>query len=421
MSRLVRKIGEFNKSVLTLAAGTAVAQIIPVAISPILTRMYLPSDFGILALFIAISSVLGVIACARYELAIMLPDNEDDALAVSVLALFVATLFSCFLVVVFLIFGEWLGGFWEGRLQGWIYLIPLVVWFMAIFSVLNYFFSRRKKYREIALSNIYKSILSAGAQLVLGAFKFGASGLLVGQVVGVVFGSFRMLGSYCREPGLKRYLRAGDLFKQAAKYKDFPMYSIWAALANALSISSVGVLISVYYSVAALGMYALVQRILGGPIVLVSSSFGQVFYQRASVELRETGGVYVSFIGTLKKLVLVSFVPFLVLFFFVEDLVSVVFGPDWLAAGKYAQILVPVFAVRFVVSPLSLVNQVLQNNRIGMCWQIVLLIGTALSVAVSAVLGASIEDGLLALSVFSTFWYLVLLYWIFPRKPIVVS
>jgi len=41
---------EFAKNVLTLMTGTTIAQAIPIAISPILTRIYTPEDFGVFAL-----------------------------------------------------------------------------------------------------------------------------------------------------------------------------------------------------------------------------------------------------------------------------------------------------------------------------------------------------------------------------------
>ena len=66
---------EFSKNVLTLMTGATIAQAIPIAISPILTRIYTPEDFGIFALFIAITTIFGTIANGRYELAIMLPKN----------------------------------------------------------------------------------------------------------------------------------------------------------------------------------------------------------------------------------------------------------------------------------------------------------------------------------------------------------
>lgn len=49
--------GEFTRNVLTLMTGTTIAQAIPVAISPILTRIYTPQDFGIFALFVSIGDI----------------------------------------------------------------------------------------------------------------------------------------------------------------------------------------------------------------------------------------------------------------------------------------------------------------------------------------------------------------------------
>ena len=71
---------EFSKNVLTLMTGTTIAQTIPVAISPILTRIYTPEDFGIFAIYLAITAILGNIVSGRYELAIMIPKKDEDAI-----------------------------------------------------------------------------------------------------------------------------------------------------------------------------------------------------------------------------------------------------------------------------------------------------------------------------------------------------
>jgi O-antigen/teichoic acid export membrane protein len=70
---------EFTRNVLTLMTGTTIAQVIPIAISPILTRLYSPEDFGEFALFIAIASIFGFIANGRYEMALMLPKKDENA------------------------------------------------------------------------------------------------------------------------------------------------------------------------------------------------------------------------------------------------------------------------------------------------------------------------------------------------------
>ena len=78
--KIIKKKSEFTKNIVTLMTGTAIAQAIPIAISPILTRIYKPEDFGVFALFLAISSILATVVNGRYELAIMLPKKDEDAI-----------------------------------------------------------------------------------------------------------------------------------------------------------------------------------------------------------------------------------------------------------------------------------------------------------------------------------------------------
>jgi len=175
---------EFNRNVLTLVSGTAIAQAIPILITPILTRLYTPTDFGALALFTAIVSIVSVVSCGRYELAIMLPERDEDAINLAA----VAFIFNIFISLIFLIFiflcGNWLLKITKAEvLKGWIYLAPLMVFLMGIFNILNYVNNRFKFYKNIAKAKVYKSIAMAVAQLSLGVLKTGYVGLISGQVV----------------------------------------------------------------------------------------------------------------------------------------------------------------------------------------------------------------------------------------------
>ena len=69
----------FSRDVLTLVTGTTVSLIITLLASPIITRLYGPAAFGLLALFTSITGILGVIVCLRYELAIVLPKTDEEA------------------------------------------------------------------------------------------------------------------------------------------------------------------------------------------------------------------------------------------------------------------------------------------------------------------------------------------------------
>lgn len=57
---------EYRRNIITLVTGTTIAQAIPVAISPVLTRLFSPDDFGFFAVYFSTATVLSVIATARY-------------------------------------------------------------------------------------------------------------------------------------------------------------------------------------------------------------------------------------------------------------------------------------------------------------------------------------------------------------------
>ncbi|RTZ49712.1 hypothetical protein EJ377_05215 [Chryseobacterium arthrosphaerae] len=81
------KGSEFIKNVAVVMTGTAVSQLIAIAVTPILTRNYTPEDFGYYTTFIAIYTVLCSFATGKYERVILLSKNENDIVVVSSLGM----------------------------------------------------------------------------------------------------------------------------------------------------------------------------------------------------------------------------------------------------------------------------------------------------------------------------------------------
>jgi O-antigen/teichoic acid export membrane protein len=63
----------FARNVAVVSAGSAVGQGLLIVSAPVLTRLYTPADFGVLAVYVSILSILAVAATLRYEMAITLP------------------------------------------------------------------------------------------------------------------------------------------------------------------------------------------------------------------------------------------------------------------------------------------------------------------------------------------------------------
>ncbi len=73
----------FIRSVGVLVGGTAAAQVLMVLVLPLLTRLYTPDDFSVLAVYASILGIVTIAACLRMEIAIPLPQHEEDVCVVA--------------------------------------------------------------------------------------------------------------------------------------------------------------------------------------------------------------------------------------------------------------------------------------------------------------------------------------------------
>jgi O-antigen/teichoic acid export membrane protein len=344
--------------------GTTIAQAIPIAISPILTRIYTPEDFGVFALYVAIVSIFGSIANGRYELAIMLPRKDEDAINIFALGFIITVVISLMLLILVIVLHDYFLSLLNSEEIGvWLYFVPITVFFTGVWNILNYFNNRKKQYKDIAKATIIKSIILAVVQLSVGFIKHGTAGLICGQMLSQMFANMQLLKNIFKDKLLCSKISRLKVIALAKRYRDFPKYSMWAILANALSQHLTNILISTIYSVATLGFYSLVQRVLGMPSLFIGSSIGQVFFQQATKERQQTGKAIITFNATVKKLFIIGIPSFGILFFIVEDFFAFVFGEEWRVAGNYAQIVIPLFFIRFVSSTVSGVLTVFEKQK----------------------------------------------------------
>ena len=81
---------EFSKNVANVVGGTLLAQLITIGLSPIISRLFSPADFGLYSIFLNIALTTSIASTFRYELAVMLPQKEEEAINVVSLSLFIS-------------------------------------------------------------------------------------------------------------------------------------------------------------------------------------------------------------------------------------------------------------------------------------------------------------------------------------------
>ena len=398
MSQKFRK-GGFARSVLTVATGTALAQLITIAVAPVLTRLYAPSAFGLFALYTSVSAVIAILATGRYDVAIMLPHENEEAVNLLALSGTITIAISLLTLAVILFLHRpialWLGNEVIGP---WLSIIPLSVGVNAFCQAMRCWTTRQKRFRLLSVARICGTATGATVSIGIGLLSGSVGGLILGAMV--TFGISTAILTrqmWIIDAGSRSSIRGAAIWSLARRYYKFPLYSLPADFVNAAAQQVPIIFLMTFFGAAIVGLFALTQRVLAYPLGLIASSILEVFRQRASADFNAHGNCRDVFMKTFKSLALVSIVPFGLLFLTAPWLFSLVFGEQWKVAGAYARILAPFFMLRFVASPLSYVLYVVEKQRIDMALQIVLLLVTSLAI----ILGAWFHNPKLSISLYA--------------------
>lgn len=405
------KSSPFKKSIATLVAGTGIAQSIPVLISPVLTRIYTPSEFGIIAIFISLVSICAVFVTGRYEQAIVLPSNEDEVNPI--VRLSARILFSTIMLIFFLvfIFGVEISNYLETpELKTWLYLLPIAVFLTGVNQILVYLLIRKKNFTRLAKNKVLVSTSNAGGQLLGGKVLMGSQGLFVGYHLGLLASVFGLLGA----SGLREKLKQNRFSEAeiALKYKKFPLYDIPSSLLSVVSNQMPLLVIGKYFGSGVLGLYSFTYKILMMPVNILSKSVLDVFKQKATEDFNKEGSCRGVFVKTLVGLVAIGLIPFSILLILGPQLFALVFGEQWQEAGRFAQILTPMLFMKFIVNPLSYTFYIAQKQNIDFLFQTLLLALTLVALVIG-VISESITVTLVSFTVSSCIIYLIYLFFSF--------
>ncbi len=80
---------DYLKDLSKLVSGSMIANLLPILISPVLSRMYSPETFGTFGLYISIVNIATVVFTGRYEYAIVLSKTRKEVMELFYLAMLI--------------------------------------------------------------------------------------------------------------------------------------------------------------------------------------------------------------------------------------------------------------------------------------------------------------------------------------------
>ncbi|OCA88918.1 lipopolysaccharide biosynthesis protein [Pseudobacillus wudalianchiensis] len=399
---------EFSKNVLTLFTGTTIAQILPIAIAPILTRIYGPEEFGVFALYTAIVAILSVLSTGRYELAIIIPEKDKEAINIAGLAAFINVSISTFLFLIFLSGGERLtNAFGINDLGIWLYLIPFSLILLGFYQIIYYWFNRRKMYKDMSVNKVIQQAGIGTANIILGYASNGI-GLIFGTIAGQLFALSLIIRKFFKkEDFFIKEVSKKEMIIQAKRYVNFPKYLTFSHTLN-ISSSNLGtILFSSFFNSITVGYFSLTQRILRFPLTIIGSAISDVFRQKAAEDILKKGNCKNLYIRTFGSLFLLAIIPFTLLYIISPWLFSFVFGNEWRVAGEYTRLMMPMLFFQFITNPLSSLFMVLEKQKLDLLWQSVLFILTTGALVIGYTVFNSIEMSIILFSSAYSIMYII--------------
>lgn len=389
---------DLYKDVATLVGGTGIAQALPIFISPILTRIYTPDQFGILAFYMAVIAIVGIASTGRYEMAILLPKKNSEAhnLAGFSTILTLAVSFASF--IIFMLFGdEILDIFGFGSMSILYYTIPAGIFALGLFQISTFLLNRIKKYNELATAKIARSGGVSVGQLIFGFAGFSTFGLVYGKLIGELGSAIYARWLANKDASFRDSKLSWIVMKaEAITYREMPKFNAPHAVSNTLSNQLPNILLAGFFSPAIAGFYNLSYRICYAPVMLISSSVYQVYSRSVSEKQKAEEDIHRFTKSILKKLVLAAILPFTILLIFAPPLFEFIFGSDWRVAGFYTQLLAPLLFLVFIVSPVTYIPILLGYQRKAFILDVIYLVLRILALAI----GYYMENATVAIAAF---------------------
>ncbi|MCP4118770.1 MAG: oligosaccharide flippase family protein [Desulfobacteraceae bacterium] len=372
----------FVRNTGVLVVGTVLAQAMSVLIIPVLTRYYTPDAFGVFGTMSSIFSVIVVVSALRYQLAIVLPDNDCEAVNLYVLSnicvLFVSITTFCILIFYSLEIFEIPHNVIEAK--AYLLFIPPIVFFSGLLLTGNYWLTYREAFKELSILKVVRSLFKNIFQVVGGFCSSGPKGLLLGFMAGTIAGLAFLISTLFKGKWdyFIKQVNFDDIKKNAKKYSHFPKYGAPQGAFSAISFNIPVLIISYFFGAEAAGHYFLAIRVLKVPVDFISQSLRQVIFKKLSSEYNKDGEIYHTLIKSTLILFLICGFPVLTVVFWGEEIFGLILGTDWKQSGLYAQYLVIWVSLLFINPPVVMACQVLRLQRFFLGYEIFALSGKML-------------------------------------------
>ena len=365
----------FRGDVSLLVMSGMAAQVINLAAYPFLMQSYSPASFGAFSAISALAMFAGAAILLRFDTIIQIvnADEEEDVLAAAVV---VGLGLSLAGMALMLVFGEWLFIYvaedqdWQA---GYALVVPLLALMNGLFALSRQYFAKKTRYRRFSLANFLRTLGMVAGQLLFVFVLPGPAGLIAGFGAGLVLAlvlawplSSTILNRLATAPVQALHTARATIHRHRAYIRVDVVNALIAT--SVLSLYPIIVLIG--FGAEQAGIFAVASRLVFLPIAVLAASISTVYFQRLSLAVRQGDGALRLFGVTLAGATATAASISLIVLVAGDPFVRLFFPPEWQAVAHTMVLLLPTFAVRFIIGCIGSTPLAIRRPDVLLIWNV---------------------------------------------------
>ncbi len=359
----IKSARSFTQNFLILFTGNSIGQAIPFVLAPFISRLYKPEEIAVQENFLAMASLIAIVAAARFDLAILIPTDDKKAKSLFSLSFIITSLVSLFSLST-LFFSEDIARFYKTpELSDYIVFLAPSIFLLSALSIYNQWVLRNKKYPLLTSMRVLQSIVQNSGYVVLGYLGWGISGLFWAWTIGLFL---PVLWMFLQERGIFKSLSfSGKELKDVAiEHRDFPMVNSIHAFTDILATQFLLYwLITNNFGALALGLFSVMNRYLRAPLNLVGSAVGQLYFREVGAKRGDKTDQLKLFYRSIRIISMVTIPAMILILFKGPWIFEMYLGENWREAGVLAQIMSPAILFNFLASVVSTTPLIFEKQK----------------------------------------------------------
>ena len=351
-----REHKSFYKNISILTLGNITANLISILALIVLTRLYSPQDFGIASVYISILSIATVISSLRLNVAIPIPKSDQDGFSLLISCILLSTFVSVLIAIFLNLYPEYFVSLiYQPSLENFLWMIPLGIFFGSIYNSLQFWATRKERFKDIAYTNVSRSFFGSITQIILGIYIFGPFGLILGHMIYACIGIYKLGKPIIKIKNIS-FPNINKLKKVLYEYKKFPVFSFPESIFNTLG-QYIPFIIIASFAGSEAGFLFIAIRIMSMPVTLIGRSISQVYLSEARNKI-EHGELHKFTKSVLLQLAKYCLPIFVLIALTAPVLMGYILGSDWSRVGIIMALIAPWHFFQIVSSPISMLLHV---------------------------------------------------------------